>query len=202
MAAARIAFRSVKRQRRLTPDQKKARRNYCREGLRKGMKRLQATVFVDESNFDLQPTGRAKAAVMKGGEPQPYTDATAKKRSAIKIHYISAVMHGIGNVAFHLTSGTTWLPSRYKSKRTGGAASTMTQAEFATCMGKIKKAAVSKIIKEVRQKHRERYHQQHVLRMGQRGYPQVPGPSSHQGGNYQRSKAANSAPLLRSPTTN
>ena len=32
-----------------------------------------------------------------------------------------------------------------QSKRTGGAASTMTQAEFATCMRNIKKAAVSKI---------------------------------------------------------
>lgn len=78
------------------------------------MKRLQATIFVDESSFDLQPKGNARAAVEVEADPLPWTDAQAKKRSAIRIHWTGAVMHGVGNVGFFLTTGTTWMRSRYK----------------------------------------------------------------------------------------
>jgi hypothetical protein len=114
MEEAGIRFASVKRQRRLTDAQKKARKKFCRKALENGKKRLKATVFVDESSFDLQPKGNAVAAVEVGAEPIPWTDPQTKKRSAITAHWTGAVMHGIGNVGFFLTTGTTWKRSRYK----------------------------------------------------------------------------------------
>lgn len=115
MAASRLQFSPVKRQARLNEEQKRARKKFCREALERGTKKLQARVFVDESSFDLRPTGKAIAATKKGEPPSPWTDPQQKKRSAISVHWIGAVMHGVGNVGFFLTTGTTWKRPRYKA---------------------------------------------------------------------------------------
>jgi hypothetical protein len=109
-----IEFRSVKRERRLTTHEKEARMRFAAKMRRCSKGQLHATVFVDESWFSLQPSGNIKVAVKKGASPRPSTDSAKKKRSQVKLHYLGAVMHGVGYNAFVITTGTTWLPRNYK----------------------------------------------------------------------------------------
>ena len=108
-----LVTRKVKVNKKLSSEQKRARKKFAAWMRRLTKAELQAMVFVDESSFDLKREGSRAALVKKGRKLRPRTSEHAVKRSKWRIHYLGAVMHGVGHVGFFPVTGTEGLGKLY-----------------------------------------------------------------------------------------
>lgn len=115
MLAQGLSLRTVKLEMHLSAKQRAARKEFCINARKTAnLPRLRATVFVDESSFKLQPIhGKLRVVKRKGDDRGPATTPSDRKRQHVNVHYTGAVLHGVGNVGFVLTTGTTWLGQNY-----------------------------------------------------------------------------------------
>ena len=72
-----------------------------------------ATMFIDECCFDLKRQGKETVFAVTGGKLPPKTSPHARKKARFHLHYLGAVMHGVGSVAFIPLTGTTDKPKVY-----------------------------------------------------------------------------------------
>lgn len=109
-----ICKRRVKIQMELTPQQQEARRKFAAAMRRAPLYKRKAMVFIDESSLDLKQEGKALVYALKKKRLRPVTKKKATKKAMYHVHYVAAVMHGVGAVAFIPLTGTTGISKNYK----------------------------------------------------------------------------------------
>ena len=121
----KLMRKSVRIRKELPPKNVEARRRVAAQLRRQAMYKKRATIFVDESSFEFQLPDVDKAWGKRGEELPPKTSPHANKKAKIRVHYIAAVMHGIGSVGIYPLTGTTDWPPLYE-------VSTLTSTPFTT----------------------------------------------------------------------
>lgn len=97
----------------LNPKQKKARRSIASILKRCPMYQLRSTVFVDEATLVLERAPNPLVYAQAGVPLPPDQDEHAGTRAKFKVHYIGAVMDGVGNVGMFKLTGTTGVICTY-----------------------------------------------------------------------------------------
>jgi hypothetical protein len=121
-ASPNLTKRKVKVQVQLSDQQKESRRKFAAAMKRCPQYKRNAMVFIDESSFDLKHESKSIVFAARGKSLPPRTSPHACKKARFHVHYLGAVMHGVGSVAFIPLTGTTGKPKLYK---VGTASSTL-----------------------------------------------------------------------------
>jgi hypothetical protein len=113
----KLMRKSVRIRKELPPKNVAARRRVAAQLKRLAQYKRRATIFVDESSFEFQLPNVDKAWGIWGEELPPKTSSHANKKAKIRVHYIGAVMHGVGSVGIYPLTGTTCFPPIYEVSR-------------------------------------------------------------------------------------
>jgi hypothetical protein len=110
----KLMRKSVRIRKELPPKNVETRRRVAAQLRRQALYKRRATIFVDESSFEFQLPDVDKAWGIRGKELPPKTSPHANKKAKIRVHYIAAVMHGIGSVGIYPLTGTKDFPPIYE----------------------------------------------------------------------------------------